>query len=59
MAISVQYAHPRLRKQKNVLRKDIFVGGSHTSIVRETRENAATIGVSLVILGLPWGPLWP
>ena len=46
------------RKQKNVLRKDIFVGGSHTSIVRQTRENAATLGVSLVILGLPWGPLW-
>ena len=22
-------------------------------------QNAATLGVSLVVLGPPWGPLWP
>ena len=32
--------------------------GSYTSIVRQTKQNAATLGVSLVVLGLPWGPLW-
>ena len=33
--------------------------GSHTSIVRRTKQNAATLGVPLVVLGPPWGPLWP
>ena len=37
---------------------DIFVGGSHASIVRQTKQNAATLGVSMVVLGLPWGLLW-
>ena len=33
--------------------------GSYTSIIRRTKQNAATLGVSLVVLGPPWGPLWP
>ena len=33
------------------------MGGSHTSIVRQTKQNAATTGVSLVVLGLPWSAL--
>ena len=33
--------------------------GSHTSIVRKTKQNAVTLEVSLVILRPPWGPLWP
>ena len=37
-------------------RKDIL---SHTSIVRLTKQIAATLEVSLVVLGPPWGPLWP
>ena len=32
--------------------------GSHTSIVRRTKQNAATLGVPLVVLGPPQGPLW-
>ena len=32
--------------------------GSHTSIVRQTKQNTATIGAPLVVLGLPQGPLW-
>ena len=32
--------------------------GSHTSIVRRTKQNAATLGVPLVVLGPPRGPLW-
>ena len=47
------------RKQENNLYRDIFMGGSPTSIVRQTKQNAATQGVSLVGLGPPWGPLWP
>ena len=35
------------------------MGGSHTSIVRRTRQNIATLGVSLVVLWPPWGLLWP
>ena len=35
------------------------MGGSHTNIVRGTKQNAATLGVSLAVLGPPWGPLWP
>ena len=35
------------------------MGGSHASIVRQTKQNAATLGVSMVVLGQPWGPLWP
>ena len=28
-------------------------------MVRRTKQNAGTLGVSLVVLGPPWGPLWP
>ena len=35
------------------------MGGSHTSIMRRTKQNAATSGVSPVVLGPLWGPLWP
>ena len=35
------------------------MGGSYTSIVRQTKQNAANLRISLVILGLPWGLLWP
>ena len=35
------------------------MGRSHTSIIRRTKQNAATLGVSLVVLGPLWGPLWP
>ena len=63
MAVCVQYALPRLirgrKEQKDALHKDIFMGGSHASIVRWTKQFAATLGVSLVVLGLLWGPLWP
>ena len=40
MAVGVRYALPRLRRggkeQKNALHKDIYMGGSHASIVRWT-----------------------
>ena len=29
------------------------MGGSHTSIVRQTKQNAATLGVSLIVLRPP------
>ena len=45
--------------KKPVLHADIIVGGSHTSIVRWTKQNAATFGVSVVVLGLLLGSLWP
>ena len=32
--------------------------GSHTSIVRRTKQNAATLGVPLVVFGPHRGPLW-
>ena len=32
---------------------------THTSMIRRTKQNAATLGVSLVVLGPLWGPLWP
>ena len=35
------------------------MGGSYASIKKTTKQNAATLGVSLVVLGPPWGPLWP
>ena len=35
------------------------MGGSYTSIVRQTKQNAATLGVSLVVLGPLLGSLWP
>ena len=35
------------------------MGGLHISTNRLTKQNAAIIGVSLVILGLLLGPLWP
>ena len=28
-------------------------------MVRRTKQNAGTLGVSLVVLGPLWGPLWP
>ena len=28
-------------------------------MVRRTKQNAGTLGISLVVLGPPWGPLWP
>ena len=28
-------------------------------MVRRTKQNAGTLGVSLVVLGLPLGHLWP
>ena len=37
------------------------MGGSRTSIMRRTMKKmkyAATLGVYLVVLGLPRGPLW-
>ena len=63
MAVGVQYTLPKLRRvgkeQKNALHKYIFMGGSNASIVRQTKQISATLGVSLVVLGPPWGPLWP
>ena len=35
------------------------MGGLHTSNNRLTKENAATLRVSLVVFGLLLGPLWP
>ena len=35
------------------------MGGLHTSTNRLIKQNAATLGVSLVILGMLWGPLQP
>ena len=35
------------------------MGRLHASTKRLTKQNAATLGVSLVILGLLLGPLWP
>ena len=62
LAVVLRYALPRLRRgwkeQKNALHKDIFMGGSHARIVGLAKQIAATLGVSLVVLGLPWGPLW-
>ena len=62
MAMGVQYALSVLRRcgkeQKNALHKDIYMGGSHASIVRWTKQIAATLGVSLVVLGPPLGLLW-
>ena len=30
--------------------------GTHTSMIRRTKQNAAILGVSLVVLGPQWGP---
>ena len=49
----------RLEREKTAIRKDIFMEGSHTSIKRQTKQNVATLGVSLVVLGPSWRPLWP
>ena len=61
MAMGVRYALPRLRRgekvQKNALHKAILMGGSNASIVRWTKQIAVTLGVSLVVLGPPLGPL--
>ena len=35
------------------------MGVTHASMIRRTKESAATLGVSLVVLGPLWGPLWP
>ena len=35
------------------------MGGLYTGIVRQTKQNAATLGISLVILWPLWGLLWP
>ena len=35
----------------------IVLQGSYTSIVRQTKQIAATLGVSLVVLRLLWGTL--
>ena len=45
-------------RTKIVLHKDTSMGGSHASTERRTKQNAATLKVSLVVLGPPWGPLW-
>ena len=45
--------------KKTVLHDDIFMEGSHTRIVRRTEQNAAILGVSLVVFGLPQGALRP
>ena len=39
--------------KKNVLHEAIFMEGSNASIVRWTKQIAATLGVSLVVLGPP------
>ena len=63
MAVGMQYAHPRLirgsKEQITALHKDIFMEGSNTSIKRQTKQNAAILGVYLVVLGQLWGLLWP
>ena len=46
------------KNKKPHMHMNIFTGRSHTSIVRRTKQNAATLGLSLVNLGLHWGPLW-
>ena len=55
LAADARYAHPRLRlgrsDQKNFLHKDMQMRGTNTSIIRLTKQNAATFGVSLVVLG--------
>ena len=47
-----------VENKKTVLHADIFVGKSHTSIVRRTKQNAATLGVFVVVLGPLYVPLW-
>ena len=42
--------------KKNVLHADIFMGESHSSIVRRTKQNAATLGITGclgAIVGVP------
>ena len=43
-------------KTKTALHGDIFMGGSYASTVRQTKQNAAALGESLVALEPPWGP---
>ena len=38
---------------------DIFIGGLYKGTKRLTKQYAATLGKSLVILGPPWEPQWP
>ena len=63
MAAGVQCASLRQRRgreeQKTALHMDIFMGGSNVSTKRLTKQNAATLGVSLVIWGPHWELLWP
>ena len=60
MAVGVQHLPFRLRggreEQKTALCKDVYMGRLHTSIKRQTEQNVATIGVSLVVLGPSWRP---
>ena len=44
-------------KNKKPFYLRIFLWEGH--IVRRTNQNTPTLGVSLVVLGPPWGPLWP
>ena len=62
MAVGVRHGPSRQRRQgraKIALYKDIYMGGLHTSIKRQTEQNVATLGVSLVVLGPSWRPLSP
>ena len=47
------------RSKKTAQQRDISMRGLHTSTKRMTKQKAATLGVSLVVLGLLWGFLWP
>ena len=62
-AVDVHYGQSRLRwgrkERITALYKDIFTARLHTSIKRQTKQNVATLGVSLVVLRPPWKPLWP
>ena len=63
MAVGVRHGPCRLRggreEQKTALYKDVYMEGLHTSIKRQTEQNVATLGVSLVVLGPSWRPLSP
>ena len=63
MAVGERHGQSRLRcctkEQKTALYNDIYMGGLHTSKKKQTEQNIATLGVSLVVLGPPWRPLCP
>ena len=50
VAVDVRYG-----QRKHALHKDICMVGLNASIVRWTKQNAATLGVCLLIFGPPWG----